>query len=172
MLSETDNFKKANAPAALTRGRLAALRCVPAEGGKGCEMSVTTTARDGAVVAAVRKDHLEDYNIRLTGGRDLGQLPPPAAPSPERAPAENPRDWPDDYRQVPPYRPVNTGLDREQRPLTGGGVVPNAFVFHMFLGVWVQAVSAARSPAPADSGADHPGAGRWRRGPGGRRAGS
>jgi hypothetical protein len=100
-------------------------------------MSVTTT--DNPIVTSVRKDYLEDYNIRLTGHQT------PAPPSRENAPppVSNPADWPDDFRQVPPYRPINTQLDREQRPLVGeGGVAGNIFVFHMFTGVWIQAVSS------------------------------
>ncbi|KAB5563072.1 hypothetical protein GE09DRAFT_1219654 [Coniochaeta sp. 2T2.1] len=109
-------------------------------------MSATTT--DNAVTTTLQADHLQDYNIRLTGGGggDSTQLQQrPAGPNtdnrpPQQGAVENPSWWDDEHRQVPPYRPVNRNLDLEQRPW-GSNPVESAFVFHMLHGVWLNSVS-------------------------------
>lgn len=48
-------------------------------------------------------------------------------------------DWPDHYRRIPPYRPVNRNLDQsERRVYTNFG--ERAFLSMMFLGVRTNAV--------------------------------
>lgn len=99
-------------------------------------MSATTT--DNPITTTLQHDYLQDYNIRLTGGDQL-----PAQPNTDNHPSrivENPPGWDDQHRDVPPYRPVNTNLDREQRPW-GSNPVESAFVFHMLHGVWLNSVS-------------------------------
>lgn len=95
------------------------------------------------VTTTARQDYLRDYHIRLTGGEDSDRerqpLAPPSAEN-TRAPADNPPGWYNEHRQVPPYRPVNTELDRKQRPW-GSNPVESAFVFTMLHGVWLTSVS-------------------------------
>jgi len=52
---------------------------------------------------------------------------------------ENPVDWPQNYRRVPPYRPINRNLDRGQRP-DGTNPIERVFFFTMLHGVWLNAV--------------------------------
>ena len=96
-------------------------------------MSVTLT--DNA--NTIQLQHvLQDYEIRLTGAENGV----PAASVPRAAiRVENPPDWPQNYRRVPPYRPVDTNLDREQRP-DGTSPIERVFIFTMLHGVWLNAV--------------------------------
>ena len=112
-------------------------------------MSVTTT--DNPITTTIQQDYLHDYNIRLTGGSDSVEATqqPPAPPNTDNRPSprvENPAGWQDQHRDVPPYRPVNRNLDREQRPW-GSNPVESAFVFHMLSGVAVNSVSTSSSYA-------------------------
>lgn len=68
---------------------------------------------------------------------------PPANDAP-RPFAENPSDWTNDWRQTPPYRPINRGLNRELRPW-GTSVAEQGFILHMFEGVLLQAVGQVLS---------------------------
>lgn len=104
-------------------------------------MSVTTT--DNPVSTALHRaanntDHLRDYQVHLTTTNHDNRVASPAAAA--ETTVSNPPDWPDDYRGMPPYRPINTGLDLSTRPW-GGNPVEHAFVFTMFTGVWTVAVS-------------------------------
>ncbi|KAK3940756.1 hypothetical protein QBC46DRAFT_449280 [Diplogelasinospora grovesii] len=90
-----------------------------------------------------QQDYLRDYNIRLTGGESIPQLQEQVEQSlrtqpSSQPPIENPLGWDTEHRQVPPYRPVNTELDRDQRPWGSNGV-ESAFVFTMLHGVWLKA---------------------------------
>lgn len=82
--------------------------------------------------------HLRDYDVHLSSTTDAAAV---AAPNAHPAPAaSNPPNWPTDtYRGMPPYRPINTGLDMASRPW-GGNPVGDAFVFTMFTGVFTVAV--------------------------------
>lgn len=105
-------------------------------------MSVTTT--DNPITTSIQQDYLQDYNIRLTGSSDSVEATElhPAPPNTDNLPlhnVENPPDWDDQHRDVPPYRPVNRNLDREQRPW-GSNPIESAFVFHMLHGVWLNSV--------------------------------
>lgn len=106
------------------------------------KMSATTT--DNPITTTLQHDYLQDYNIRLTGGDQVRATElHPAQPNTDNRPSrtvENPPGWDDQHRDVPPYRPVNTNLDREQRPW-GSNPVESAFVFHMLHGVWLNSVS-------------------------------
>ncbi|WYZ38997.1 hypothetical protein EsH8_III_000911 [Colletotrichum jinshuiense] len=99
-------------------------------------MSATIT--DNPVTTTIQQDYLHDYQIRLSGGveeafsRSNEDSPPPAA--------ENPPDWYDQHRQVPPYRPVNRNLDIADRPWGSNGV-ESAFVFVMLNGCWLKGMA-------------------------------
>ena len=91
---------------------------------------------------STQAETLQDYNIRLTGGaQDQQTSTASTSRNSEQQPVTNPQGWPDDYRQVPPHRPVNTHLNMEERPM-GSHPVENVFITHMFTGVWIQSVSA------------------------------
>lgn len=102
------------------------------------KMSATIT--DNPITTTIQQDYLHDYQIRLSGGveeafsRSNEDSPPPAA--------ENPPDWYDQHRQVPPYRPVNRNLDIADRPWGSNGV-ESAFVFVMLNGCWLKGVRDA-----------------------------
>lgn len=56
--------------------------------------------------------------------------------------AHNPAGWPDDYRRIPPYRPINRHLDQSQRRVyTSLG--ERAFLTIMFTGLEMNVVSDA-----------------------------
>ncbi|KAI0122968.1 hypothetical protein BJ170DRAFT_698117 [Xylariales sp. AK1849] len=97
-------------------------------------MSVTTT--DNPVTTTI-SETLQDYEIHLTGAEDL---PPQHRWEPltdhEPPPADNPSGWDDAHRGVPNYRPINTQLDRVQRPWGSNGF-ETGFVFLMLHGVWL-----------------------------------
>lgn len=107
-------------------------------------MSVTTT--DNPVTTTIAET-LQDYEIHLTGERDL---PPRHVWVPlndhSAPPAENPEGWLNTYRGVPNYRPINTELDRAARPWGSNGV-ENCFVFLMLNGVWLTGVSGSTARA-------------------------
>ncbi|KAK4219447.1 hypothetical protein QBC37DRAFT_410068 [Rhypophila decipiens] len=46
-----------------------------------------------------------------------------------------------EYRQVPPYRPINKFLDKNSRPW-GSNPVETVFVFTMFQGVWLKSTAS------------------------------
>ncbi|KAK0643006.1 hypothetical protein B0T16DRAFT_459200 [Cercophora newfieldiana] len=84
----------------------------------------------------LQQEALRDYTIQLTGGSDVtASEPSPAASTP--AAVQNPPSWETEYREVPPYRPVNTQLDRASRPWGSNGV-ENVIIFAMFQGVWLK----------------------------------
>ena len=103
-------------------------------------MSVTTTANP-ATQTVFRL--LADYELKHSGDEDLapqniGTLNPRPAPD-----VQNPEGWTDNYNGVPPYRPINYNLDREQRPWGRPGA-ETPFVMVMLNGVGVVAVSRGR----------------------------
>jgi hypothetical protein len=87
---------------------------------------------------------LQDYEVHLTGPEDLlprhvwvpllDHGPPPAGS------VTNPPGWDEAHRGVPPYRPINTQLNRSARPW-GSNPVEDGFVFIMLNGVWLTGVS-------------------------------
>jgi len=95
-------------------------------------MSVTTT--DNPITLQLQHV-LQDYEIRLTGEGNGA----PVAPVRLAIQVENPPGWPQNYRRVPPYRPINRNLDWEQRP-DGTNPIERAFIFTMLHGVWLNAV--------------------------------
>ena len=94
-------------------------------------MSVTTTANP---TTTELHRVLNDYNIHFTGVDTE-----PVNPRPEQA-VEKPEDWPEDYHNVPAYRPINRNLDYEERP-GGSNSIERLFIFTMLHGVWMNAVS-------------------------------
>ena len=99
-------------------------------------MSVTTTAN--ATSQAVLQA-LADYDLTHSGSEDAVVEPPNPRSQAEET-RENPEGWRDDYHGVPPYRPINYELDREQRPWARPGI-ETAFVWTMLNGVGIVAVS-------------------------------
>ncbi|KAF4624950.1 hypothetical protein G7Y89_g13221 [Cudoniella acicularis] len=84
---------------------------------------------------------LQDYNIRLTGTPEESDSTAAAAlPLLDRVPeANNPwPNWPDNYREVPLYRPINRNLDFNERP-GGRFAMERIFIATMLHGVWVNA---------------------------------
>lgn len=56
--------------------------------------------------------------------------------------AHNPAGWPDDYRRIPPHRPINRHLDQSQRRVyTSLG--ERAFLTVMFTGLEINVVSGS-----------------------------
>lgn len=96
-------------------------------------MSVTTTANPLAqsvlrVLADYELTHSSHDNL---DSDEIGTLNPRSQAAETRS---NPEGWTDDYRGVPPYRPINYQLDREQRPWAQPGI-ETAFVWVMLNGV-------------------------------------
>ena len=101
-------------------------------------MSVTTTANpvSGTVLQA-----LTDYDLHHSGQPERPRTP--EAPNRRDVPTEvveNPDDWDNEHRRVPPYRPVDRSLYGPERP---GGVNPveMTFIYVMLHGVGLVAVS-------------------------------
>ncbi|KAH7152477.1 hypothetical protein B0J13DRAFT_673479 [Dactylonectria estremocensis] len=103
-------------------------------------MSATTTET---------QELLHDYDIHLSSGTpETSSINTPSSVnsgsrfrSPRDAPrvqVDNPPNWTNDYRQTPPYRPANRGLDISQRPW-GTNPAEQFFIVHMFEGVCLQA---------------------------------
>jgi len=91
----------------------------------------------------LQQDHLRDYTIRLTGGGSdtTASEPSPESAAPTPATIENPPNWETEYRDVPPYRPINRQLDRDSRPW-GSNAVETPIIVAMMHGVWLKSVSA------------------------------
>ncbi|KAH8597356.1 hypothetical protein B0O99DRAFT_508123 [Bisporella sp. PMI_857] len=91
---------------------------------------------------------LQDYTIHLTGaGEEQKQSvtaeqqvkPEQEERLPESREVECPwPNWPNDYRDVPTYRPINRSLDFNERP-GGRHFAERAFIYTMLHGVWLNA---------------------------------
>ncbi len=92
-------------------------------------MATTTTT-------TTLSETLQDYHIHLTGADDPPQVQVTAWQS--RTP--NPPHWPQNYRRVPPYRPINRHLDPAERP-NGASTGEYVFVNVMLNGVRINSVS-------------------------------
>ncbi|ORY71828.1 uncharacterized protein BCR38DRAFT_418166 [Pseudomassariella vexata] len=97
------------------------------------DMSVTTLDR---LITSTLSESLQDYEIQLTGAQDLPQHRWVPLSDHEVPALENPPNWDAEHRGVPNYRPVNTQLDRSQRPW-GSNAIETGFVFSMLHGVWL-----------------------------------
>ena len=101
-------------------------------------MSVTTTANrvSGTVLQA-----LTDYDLHHPGQAEQPRTPeaPNTRPSPAEV-IENPENWDNEHRRVPPYRPVDQSLYGPERP---GGVNPveMTLIYVMLHGEGLVAVS-------------------------------
>jgi hypothetical protein len=93
-------------------------------------MSVTTT--DNPITTQLHRS-LGDYTIHLTGSDTADVNPRPSAA------VENPANWPQDYHNVPVYRPINRHLDFAERP-NGTNPIERLFIYTMLHGVWLNAV--------------------------------
>ncbi|EED24418.1 conserved hypothetical protein [Talaromyces stipitatus ATCC 10500] len=82
--------------------------------------------------------YLSDYDIHhsstshIPNSEIIDELPSPPLQSPDLN-RESP-EWPNHYRRIPPYRPVNHDLDQGQRRVYTSGP-ERAFIAIMFLGV-------------------------------------
>jgi hypothetical protein len=93
-------------------------------------MSVTTT--DNPATTQLHRI-LDDYTIHLTGSE------PEPINSRKELDVENPANWPQDYHNVPAYRPINRHLDFTERP-NGTNLIEQLFIYTMLRGVWLNAV--------------------------------
>jgi hypothetical protein len=98
-------------------------------------MSVTTTSNP---TTTELHRVLNDYTIHLTGVETETAVNPRSRPT-----VENPENWPEDYHNVPAYRPINRHLDYEDRP-GGTNPIERLFIYTMLHGVWLNAVSGGR----------------------------
>ncbi|KAL9088940.1 MAG: hypothetical protein Q9165_005997 [Trypethelium subeluteriae] len=80
-------------------------------------MSVTTTANP---VTTTLTRALRDYEIHESAEQNPEEHPAPVNSS-TRPNVENPEGWPEEYHNVPNYRPVDHTRDMELRP---GGMNP------------------------------------------------
>lgn len=97
----------------------------------------TTTTTETTTLSPAVLRLLADYELTHTG--EEGQ--PPSPPNNRSEPVvQNPSWWPTNYDGIPPYRPIDYNLDRDQRPWARPGI-ETAFAFTMLNGVGVVAVS-------------------------------
>jgi hypothetical protein len=97
-------------------------------------MAVTTTSTTTTNVASQPlRTVLADY--------ELHKSEPPAASPVRSSPqgTQNPSDWPQDHRRIPPHRPVNRNLDRSQI-MVYRNAGEHAFIQTMFFGIRVVTV--------------------------------
>jgi hypothetical protein len=99
-------------------------------------MSVTTTAST-TTQGVIRL--LADYDLTHTGD-DSGDIDSSLNERPEATTRSNPSWWPTDHNGIPPYRPIDRNLDREQRPWAGPGA-ETVFAWTLLNGVGIVAVS-------------------------------
>ncbi|KAK7409681.1 hypothetical protein QQX98_008124 [Neonectria punicea] len=91
-----------------------------------------------SATAVETQELLHDYDIHLTTSRPENEPITPQSRDSPRVQVDNPPNWTNDYRQTPPYRPANRGLDLSQRPW-GTSPIEQGFIVHMFEGVLLQA---------------------------------
>jgi hypothetical protein len=89
--------------------------------------ATTTTATETTSLSPGVLRLLADYELTHSGDEDAPRAPP--NPQPDFV-TSNPSWWPTDYNDIPPYRPVNYSLDRDQRPWARPGI-ETAFAFTM-----------------------------------------
>lgn len=110
-------------------------------------MSVTTTANSvsGTVLQA-----LTDYNLFHSGHVERARTPEQPNRRASLSPViENPENWDNEHRRVPPYRPVDRSLYGPERP---GGVnaIEVTFIYVMLHGVGLVSVGFG-GPSRRDS---------------------
>jgi hypothetical protein len=98
-------------------------------------MSVTTTANP--LTSSVLQV-LTDYDLHHSRSPETPQTAPVPNRRSDPSPS-NPPEWPTNHRAVPPYRPADRNLDREQRP-GGMNAAEVVFIFTMLNGVRINAV--------------------------------
>lgn len=101
-------------------------------------MSVTTSAQ--TISLPVVRRVLQDYDIQhgVSQSPSNSQNSRPDLETAGRT--SNPPNWPTRYRDIPPHKPINRDLDREQRP-GGLGVIEQLFIATLLNGCRVNAVS-------------------------------
>ncbi|KAI9667674.1 MAG: hypothetical protein M1821_000491 [Bathelium mastoideum] len=100
-------------------------------------MSVTTTANP---VTTTLFRTLEDYEIHESAEQKPQEHPAPVNSNSPPA-TENPEGWPEDYNNVPNFRPVDHTRDMTLRP-NGLNPAETVFIFLMMNGVGINAGAA------------------------------
>ena len=104
-------------------------------------MSVTTTANSRVVSLRHTLAEYDLHHSETNSNPDIGLVAPD--PNPQSAAAvQNPPNWDTTHRRVPPYRPVQPGLNNEERNSYANNV-ERGFIFVMLRGVHMQSVSLA-----------------------------
>lgn len=98
-------------------------------------MSVTTTAST-TTQGVIRL--LADYDLTHSGDED-GTVDASLNERPTAPTRSNPSWWPTDQNGIPPYRPIDYNLDREQRPWAGSPA-ESAFAWTLLNGVGIVSV--------------------------------
>jgi len=101
-------------------------------------MSATTTnTTTRSVTGYPLRAVLADYELHKSEPRTDSVTSPEASSQPR---VQNPPGWSRDHRSVPPYRPVNRDLDRDQIMVYRNNA-ERAFIHTMFFGIRVVTVS-------------------------------
>lgn len=123
------------------------------------EITLSTTLQDyrirlshpedtsSAVIPSAQPSSVNVAAAGLSGRPQFGRLNGhPSEAAQAIGVVDNPVNWEHraynrgSFRQVPPYRPIDYSLDQQQRPWGSNGL-ETAFVYNMFTGVWIVAVS-------------------------------
>lgn len=96
-------------------------------------MSVTTTSNP---LTYTVQSVLTDYELHHSEQNDQPAPAPSDTPIPRTS---NPPDWPENYRRIPEYRPINRELVQAERRVYQNPI-EHAFIATMFTGVQTTAV--------------------------------
>ncbi|KAK3680331.1 hypothetical protein LTR37_021330 [Vermiconidia calcicola] len=103
-------------------------------------MSVTTTANSRVVSLRHTLAEYDLHHSETNSNPDVGLVAPD--PNPESAAAvHNPPNWDTTHRRVPPYRPVQPGLNNQERNSYANNV-ERGFIFVMLRGVHMQSAGS------------------------------
>ncbi|KAK3899140.1 hypothetical protein C8A05DRAFT_18386 [Staphylotrichum tortipilum] len=95
--------------------------------------STATTTTTQSVTSYPLRAVLADYELHISEPRTASAASPGASSQPR---VQNPPGWSQDHRSVPPYRPINRDLDRDQIMVYQNNV-ERTFVTTMFFGIRV-----------------------------------
>ncbi|KAL1965788.1 hypothetical protein VTN77DRAFT_5109 [Rasamsonia byssochlamydoides] len=105
-------------------------------------MSVTTTTTANVVTTRTTLSILTDYDLHHTGSDDDTPLSSTQVHCHQQQ-RQQPNTWPtNNYRRLPPHRPINRHLDFAQRP-SGASLGESIFIEMMLHGVWLNATVSA-----------------------------
>lgn len=100
-------------------------------------MSVTTTANPMSTTVL---QALSDYELHHSGDSEESRTPEPPNPDTRSSQSvQNPENWDNDHRRVPPYRPISRENYGPERP-GGGNALESAFIFVMLNGTGLVSV--------------------------------